>query len=280
MEAWHTAKRGLVAILFGALACAAWAQQPPAPGYEPIVGQPGKDVVWVPMPDAQVERLLDLAKVTAADFVMDLGSGDGRTVIAAAKRGARAMGVEFNPDLVVLSRHRAREAGVADKVSFVEGDLFKTDLSRASVITLFLLDDINIKLRPTLLSLKPGTRVATNTFKMGDWQPDAETGAPGCYTWCFMYLWIVPARVEGAWRTPQGELALRQEYQNVSGTLGSGPLAVPITRGKLSGDRIAFTAAGVEYRGRVAGNVIEGTMGGEGGLRPWKAERPGKPAGL
>jgi hypothetical protein len=279
MNVLEKAKRGLLAVLVGSAACGVCAQQPSAQGYEPIVGQPGKDVVWVPMPDEQVERLLDLAKVTAADFVMDLGSGDGRTVIAAAKRGARAMGVEFNPDLVVLSRHRAREAGVADKVSFVEGDLFKTDLSRATVITLFLLDDINIKRRPTLLSLKPGTRVATNTFKMGDWEPDAEAGAPGCYTWCFMYLWIVPARVEGAWRTPQGELALRQEHQKVSGTLGSGPLAVPITRGKLSGDRIAFTAGGVEYRGRVAGNAIEGTVAAEGGLRPWKAERQGKPAG-
>src|SRR4051812_19413701 len=151
------AGRFLMTVVCGSLACSAAGQQPSAVAYEPTPGQPGKDVVWVPMPDTQVERLLDLAKVTAADFVMDLGSGDGRTVIAAAKRGARAVGVEFNPDLVTLSRHRAREAGVADKATFVEGDLFKADLSRATVITLFLLDDINIKLRPTLLLLKPGT---------------------------------------------------------------------------------------------------------------------------
>jgi SAM-dependent methyltransferase len=270
-------QRFLVAVVGGLLACAAGAQQP-APAYEPTPGQPGKDVVWVPMPDSQVERLLDLAKVTARDFVMDLGSGDGRTVIAAAKRGARAMGVEFNPDLVELSRHRAREAGVTDRTAFVEGDLFKADLSRATVITLFLLDDINVRLRPTLLALKPGTRVATNTFKMGDWEPDAETGAPGCYAWCFIYLWIVPARVEGTWRTPEGELALTQQYQNVSGTLGAGPLAVPV-RGRLVGDRISFSAAGAEYRGRVAGSSIEGTVASGGGIRPWTAARAGAPGG-
>jgi SAM-dependent methyltransferase len=268
--------RSIMAIGLYALACAASGQQAPAQkGYEPVPGQPGKDVVWVPMPDALVEMMLDFAKVTAADFVIDLGSGDGRTVIAAAKRGARALGVEFNPELVVLSQRRAREAGVADKASFVEGDLFKTDLSRATVITLFLLDDINIKLRPSLLALKPGTRILTNTFKIGDWEPDAETGASGCYTWCFVYLWFVPARVEGAWRTPQGELVLRQQYQNVSGTLGAGPMALPLARGRLAGDRIVFNAGGAEYRGRVDGQVIEGTVATGNGIRPWKATRAG-----
>jgi len=266
--------RSIMAIGLCALACAASGQQAPA-GYEPIPGQPGKDVVWVPMPDAQVEMMLDFAKVTAADFVIDLGSGDGRTVIAAAKRGARALGVEFNPELVALSQRRARESGVADKVNFVEGDLFKTDLSRATVITLFLLDDINIKLRPSLLALKPGTRILTNTFKIGDWEPDAETGASGCYTWCFVYLWFVPARVEGAWRTPQGELVLRQQYQNVSGTLGTGPMALPLARGRLAGDRIVFSAGGAEYRGRVDGQAIEGTVTTGNGIRPWKAQRAG-----
>lgn len=260
------------ALACGALAFAAAAQQPAASGYEPIPGQPGKDVVWVPMPDSQVERMLDLARVTAADFVVDLGSGDGRTVIAAAKRGARAHGVEFNPDLVALSRERAREAGVADKATFAEGDLYKADLSRATVVTLFLLDDINVRLRPTLLALKPGTRVATNTFKMGDWEPDAETGAPGCYSWCFIYLWIVPARIEGTWRTPEGELSLTQQYQAVSGTLGSGPLGQAV-HGRLSGDRIVLTAAGAEYRARVVGDSMEGTVSTGGAIRPWQAGR-------
>lgn len=266
------ATRWAAFLLCGGLACAAAAQQSSTPGYDPVPGQPGKDVVWVPMPDSQVERMLDFAKVTPADFVVDLGSGDGRTVIAAAKRGARAMGVEFNPDLVTLSQHRAREAGVADRTSFVEGDLFKADLSQATVITLFLLDDINVELRPALLSLKPGTRIATNTFKMGDWEPDAETGAPACYAWCFIYLWIVPASIGGSWRTSQGELSLTQRYQSVSGSLGSGPLAVPV-HGRLAGDRVVLTGGGSEYRGRVTADSIEGTVATAGGLRPWKAGR-------
>ena len=266
------ATRWTVLLACGALACAAAAQQAGSPDYEPVPGQPGKDVVWVPMPDSQVERMLDFAGVSASDFVIDLGSGDGRTVIAAARRGARGLGVEFNPDLVTLSRHRAREAGVAERVAFVEGDLFKADLSQATVITLFLLDDINVKLRPTLLALRPGTRIATNTFKMGDWEHDAETGAPACYAWCFIYLWIVPARAAGTWRTPQGELALTQHYQMVTGTLGAGPLAVPV-RGRLTGDRIVFTAGGAEYRGRVTADSIEGTVTTVGAIRPWKAGR-------
>jgi len=260
-------------VLLALAACAA--SQAPAPErYEPQVGQEGKDVVWVPMPDDQLEKLLDMARVTPADFVMDLGSGDGRTVIAAAKRGARAMGVEFNPDLVALSEGAAKKAGVGDRTTFVQGDLFETDLSRATVITLFLLDEINMKLRPTLLSLEPGTRVLSNTFKMGDWEPDvSESYPPGCFNWCSLYLWIVPARVEGVWRAPQGELALKQKYQTITGTLGNGAKALPISGGRLSGDAIRFAAGGAEYRARVNGNVIEGTVVENGAARSWKATR-------
>jgi SAM-dependent methyltransferase len=258
-----------------ALAACAAAQAPaPEQQYEPQVGQEGKDVVWVPMPDDQLEKMLDLARVTSADFVMDLGSGDGRTVIAAAKRGARAMGVEFNPDLVVLSRRAAIRAGIADRAGFVQGDLFETDLSRATVITLFLLDEINLKLRPTLLSLKPGTRVLSNTFKMGDWEPDATESYPrGCINWCTLYLWIVPAAVEGSWRAPQGELVLKQKYQTLTGTLGSGAKAASISGGRLAGDAIQFTAGGAEFRARVTGNAIEGTVAQNGAVRPWRATR-------
>lgn len=258
-----------------ALAASAAAQAPaPEQPYEPQVGQEGKDVVWVPMPDDQLEKMLDLARITSADFVMDLGSGDGRTVIAAAKRGARAMGVEFNPDLVVLSRQAAIRAGVADRASFVQGDLFETDLSRATVITLFLLDEINLKLRPTLLSLKPGTRVLSNTFKMGDWAPDATESYPrGCINWCTLYLWIVPAAVEGSWRAPQGELVLKQKYQTLTGTLGSGAKAASISDGRLAGDAIQFTAGGAEFRARISGNAIEGTVARNGAVRPWRATR-------
>ena len=256
-----------------ALAAGATAQAPAPERYEPQIGQEGKDVVWVPMPDEQLEKMLDVAKVTPSDFVIDLGSGDGRTVIAAAKRGARAMGVEFNPDLVALSEREAKKAGVDVRATFVQGDLFETDLSRATVITLFLLE-INMKLRPTLLSLKPGTRVLSNTFKMGDWEPDAsEWYPPGCFTWCFLYLWVVPARVEGAWLAPQGELALKQKYQTITGTLGNGAKALPISGGRLSGDAIRFTAGGAEYRARVNGNVIEGSVAANGAARPWKATR-------
>ena len=263
-----------LALLLLLLCGCAQAQTAPR-DYEPELWQPGKDVVWVPMADDLVTRMLDLAKVTPEDFVMDLGSGDGRTVIAAARRGAHALGVEFNPDLVAYSRRQAERAGVGDKAQFVQGDLFQADLSRATVITLFLLEDINLRLRPQLLALKPGTRVLSNTFRMGDWQPDAQATYPGqsCSNWCALFLWIIPARVQGAWRTPQGELRLEQRYQTVTGKLGAGPLAVALSEGRLAGDRIRFVAGGAEYHGRVQGDAIEGTVDTGKGLRPWRAAR-------
>jgi SAM-dependent methyltransferase len=268
------ARRVVHALAFSVLAGCAAAPADAPRDYEPELWQPGKDVVWVPMARERVEKMLDLAKLTPADFVMDLGSGDGVTVIAAARRGARAMGVEFNPDLVAFSKRQAARAGVADKVTFVQGDLFQADLSRASVITLFLLDALNLKLRPSLLALKPGTRVLSNTFRMGDWEPDATETAPlGCSNWCSLYLWIVPARVEGTWRSPQGELVLRQQYQKVGGTLGSGALAAPVLNGAMNGDEIRFTADGTDYRARVKGDVLEGTLTTGGGIRLWKAAR-------
>ena len=261
-------RRALLAFALALVAACASGQE--TKEYHPQVGQAGKDVVWVPMPDEQVEKMLDLAKVTPADFVIDLGSGDGRTVIAAAGRGARALGVEFDPKLVAYSRSRAADAGVGDKAAFVEGDLFKTDLSRATVITLFLLDDINLRLRSSLLSLKAGTRVLSNTFRMGDWEPDAsEWYPPGCYNWCALYLWVVPARVEGAWRAAEGELTLAQKYQSITGTLAGGA----ITNGRLLGEEIRFGAGGTEYRGRVVGEVIEGTASVGGVARPWRVTR-------
>jgi SAM-dependent methyltransferase len=213
-----------------------------------------------------------MAKVISRDYVIDLGSGDGRTVITAAKRGARALGVEYNPDMVALSRRNAAEAGVSGKASFVEADIFKSDLSRASVITLFLLTELNLKLRPTILSLKPGTRVVSNTFRMGEWEPD-QTAELGCDSYCTAYLWIVPARVGGRWQTPQGELTLEQEFQKISGTLKSGNVAAPISKGSLRGDQVTFMAAGAEYRGRVNANTIEGTVKTAGKSEGWKAAR-------
>ena len=222
--------------------------------YEPTVGQEGKDVVWVPTPQVVVEKMLDMAKVTPQDYVMDLGSGDGRTVITAAKRGARAMGIEYNPDMVELSVRNAKEAGVADRATFVKADLFETDLSKADVITMFLLPSINMKLRPKILDLKPGTRIVSNTFTMEDWQADeTHTVTDGCSSsWCTALLWIVPAKVEGTWNTPNGALTLTQNFQMISGTLGG-----QAVQGRLRGNEITFTAGTTKYAGVVDGGTIK-----------------------
>ncbi len=225
--------------------------------YEPMVGQEGKDVVWVPTPQALVDKMLDMAKVTPKDYVMDLGSGDGRTVITAAKRGARATGIEYNPDMVKLSQANAKKAGVTQRAEFRNADLFQTDLSKATVITMFLLPDINLKLRPKILKLKPGTRVVSNTFTMGDWKPD-ETGSPdNCDgSWCTALLWIVPAQVAGSYKTPQGDVTLKQQFQVLSGTMRTEGRTVPI-EGKVHGEEIVFKAGGKEYRGRLKGKTLE-----------------------
>jgi hypothetical protein len=237
--------------------------------YEPSVGQEGKDVVWVPTPQALVDKMLEIAKVTPSDFLMDLGSGDGRTVITAAKKGTRAIGIEYNPDMVELSKRNAATAGVSDKATFVKADLFETDLSKASVITMFLLPTINMKLRPTLLNLKPGTRIVSNTFTMEDWEAD-ETAevTDDCTSWCTALLWIVPAKVEGTWQMPKGELKLTQKFQMISGTLGS----TPITEGKVRGYDVTFTAGNVKYAGRLDGNTINGSLPGTNGSS-WTATR-------
>jgi SAM-dependent methyltransferase len=239
----------------------------PAP-YEPSVGQQGKDVVWVPTSDALVQKMLDLAELKASDYVIDLGSGDGRTVIAAAKRGATALGIEYNPDMVTLSQARAAEAGVADRTSFVKADLFTSDFSKATVLTMFLLPDINLKLRPQILDLAPGTRVVSNSFRMGDWEPDQEATISECESWCTALLWIVPAKVAGTWEMPGGPLTLEQQFQKVTGTLNG----TAITGGKLRGDEIQFEVGGARYSGHVKGGVIEGIIAG-GQSQTWTAKR-------
>ena len=251
----------------------AHAQAPATDTFQPSVGQPGKDVVWVPTPQAVVDKMLDLAQVTANDYVIDLGSGDGRTVITAAKRGAKAHGIEYNPDMVALSQKNATAAGVTGRATFTKADLFETDFSQATVITMFLLPDINLKLRPKILDLKPGTRIASNTFTMGDWQPDqTATMENDCVSWCTALFWIVPAKVQGVWKMPQGELNLTQMYQMVSGSLKNGANTTPLTDGKLRGDQITFTAGGVQYTGKVTGNTIEGTTSGAA-TGAWRATR-------
>jgi SAM-dependent methyltransferase len=277
MNAPHRIYQLLSAILLVVFATTLQAQPQPAKDqYEPRVGQEGKDVVWVPSPQTLVNKMLDMAKVTPKDYVIDLGSGDGRTVITAAKRGAKASGIEYNPEMVELSKRNAAKEGVSDKASFMKADLFESDLSQATVITMFLLPDINIKLRPKILDLKPGTRIVSNTFTMGEWAADETATVNGdCVSYCNALLWIVPAKVAGTWKLPQGELALKQTFQMVSGTLTSGDSTMQITNGRLRGDQITFTAGGAQYSGRVNGNAMEGTIkGGSNGT--WNATRPGK----
>ena len=279
MNASGLVRRTVLALALCAIASAAWAQAPAAPGtFQPQVGQPGKDVVWVPSPQDLVDRMLDMAEVTPRDFVIDLGSGDGRTVITAAKRGARAMGIEYNPDMVRLAQLAAAKEGVADKATFVKADLFETDFSQATVVTMFLLPAINLKLRPKILDLKPGTRIVSNTFTMEDWQPDDTASIEGdgtCTNWCNALFWVVPAKVGGTWRWPQGELTLTQKFQMLSGTLTSGTSSFSISDARMTGDQIKFTAGTAQYTGRVSGNSIQGTFTSGSTKTNWTASRAG-----
>ena len=250
---------------------------PPPPFFEPSVGQAGKDVIWVPTPQALVDKMLNMAKATPKDYLIDLGSGDGRTVITAARRGIRAHGIEYNPDMVELSKRNAQAEGVAERATFAKEDLFDSDFSKATVITMFLLDRINLQLRPKLLNLAPGTRIVSNTFTMAEWKADEKvyaTEKEGCESYCVAHLWIVPARVAGVWKmtqaVTQGELTLRQEFQTVSGQLVAGDKVLQVSGGRLRGDRLSFTAGGVDYTGRVRGEVIEGAGKGSGA---WTAAR-------
>ena len=247
-------------------------QTPAAPAaYSPTPGQAGKDVVWVPTPQALVDRMLDMAGVTKDDTVIDLGSGDGRTVITAARRGARAVGIEYNPDMVVLARRNAQAEGIADRATFEQGDIFQSDFSKASVITLFLLPDLNIRLRPILLGMKPGTRVVSNTFEMGDWQPDDSIDAGSdCTSYCRAFKWVIPAKVGGVWRVGDGELKLTQTYQMLDGVLVRGGKSQPISNARMNGAEIVFTAGGRRYTGRAGDGAMAGSIEGGGA---WSATR-------
>ena len=261
MHAAARIRHASLALLLAAFATAGLAQAQKAPAtYEPTSGQEGKDVVWVPTSQALVDKMLDMAAVTKDDFVMDLGSGDGRTVITAAKRGARALGIEYNPDMVALSKRNAEKEGVSGRASFLKADLFETDFSRATVITMFLLPDINLKLRPKILALAPGTRVVSNSFTMDDWIADETVtldASAGCSaSWCTALLWIVPARAEGSYSLPQGELVLKQKFQMLSGTLTTGGRTVAL-EGRVRGNEVSFTAGGKAYRGIMNGKRLE-----------------------
>jgi SAM-dependent methyltransferase len=269
----------LIAGAAGALlAClvATGIAQPTAKTYEPQPYQEGKDVIWLPTPQELVDKMLQMAQVGPKDFVIDLGSGDGRTVITAAKKfGARAMGIEYNPEMVEYSTRAAAKEGVAGKVRFIKADLFETDFGEATVVTMYLLSTLNLKLRPKILDLKPGTRVVSHAFDMGEWKPDRTETVEGKTA----FLWIVPAKVAGAWQLPQGELTLQQNFQAVEGTLRLGERITPITNGRLRGDQLSFSAGGAEYSGKVGGNSMEGSVKAGGNQSKWSAtRRAGSPA--
>ena len=236
-------------------------EKQPGTVFVPEVGQQGKDVVWVPTPQELVNKMLQIAEVTADDYVIDLGSGDGRTVITAAKLGARATGIEYNPDMVALSKENARKEGVGEKAEFIQADLYETDLSKATVITMFLLPEINLKLRPRLLDLKPGTRIVSNTFKMAEWEADYEaTTEENWNSWNTAFLWIVPAKVAGTWKLGKGELNLTQEFQFVRGTYNTGGKSYTITDGRLRGSSISFNINDEKYSGTVDNGIMKGTV--------------------
>jgi len=224
-------------------------EKTPGTEFTPEVGQPGKDVIWVPTPDEL-------------------------TVIAAAKLGARAIGIEYNPEMVDLSNKKAELAGVKGKASFIKTDLFEYDLSEATVITMFLLPDINLKLRPKLLDLKPGTRIVSNTFTMGDWEPDFEVITDEeSGSWYTALMWIIPAKIDGTWKLASGELTIRQEFQMFYGTLKNDKMTANISDGRITGDTVNFRINGDSYTGKVTGNTITGTFTAKSTESDWSATR-------
>ena len=229
--------------------------------YQPSVGQSGKDVIWVPTNDAVADAMLKAANVGPNDLVFDLGAGDGKIAIAAAKNyGARSVGIEFNKDMAELAKRNAERAGVSDKVKIINGDIFVEDFSKATVVTMYLLPDLNLKLRPTLLKMAPGTRIATNSFNMGDWEPDQTIGTG--YTQG--YFWVVPGNAAGKWTIKgidggQGDvLELTQRYQKVGGTLTIKGKSQPILGGTLNGNRLKFSFVDQNGQSRIFDVEIKG----------------------
>jgi hypothetical protein len=245
--------------------------QTAATEFKPQVGQAGKDVIWVPTPKSLVEKMLKMADVKPTDVVFDLGSGDGITVITAAKQfGVRATGIEYNPDMVELAKRNAEREGVSDKAQFVRGDIFVTDFSKATVVTMYLLPYLNLKLRPTILNMKPGTRVVSHAFTMDDWAPDQTDSTEGRTA----YLWIVPAKVEGNWKLDKGTLELKQKFQDFEGVFRNGDgMSWRVTSSNLRGDQISFSIGSASYTGRVSGSSMQGTMRArpDAAPTPWSA---------
>ena len=241
-------------------------------GFEPVVGQSGKDVIWVPTPLTLIDKMLEMAKVTPNDYLVDLGSGDGRTVIAAARRGVRALGLEYNPDMVALSEREAQKAGVTDKAAFQRADIFTTDFTRATVVTMYLLPSLNLKLRPQLLDMKPGTRLVSHAFSMGDWEPDESAYAEDRRA----MLWIVPAKVGGNWRVQidapgvqPGDASFKQTYQKIEGTMRVARENHALFDARVRGDEVRFTVLETpnlrrDFVGKVEGDRMFGTVRSSG----------------
>jgi hypothetical protein len=248
---------------------------PAAAQFQPQVGQSGKDVIWVPTPDDVVERMLTMAQVTPQDYVWDLGAGDGKIAIMAAKKfGARAVGIEYNPDMVKHANENAQKAGVAGngagKATIRHGDIFATDFTQATVVTLYLLPALNMKLRPQILSMRPGTRVVSHSFSMEDWEADEISTLDGRRA----YFWVVPANVMGGWNLDAGaqklELSLDQTFQKVNGTVTLGAIHAGLRDARLRGTNISFayldqTGLRRDFTGRVTGGKMEGTFRDEKG---------------
>jgi len=258
---------GLFLLFF----CGQMSAQMADKNYTPQSGQAGKDIIWVPTPQEFVEIAFDMANVTSRDYFIDLGSGDGRLVIAAAKRGAKALGIEYNPDLVEYSRRIAIEEGVSKRAIFKKADIFESDFSKATVLYLYLGYHLNQMMRPKILDMKPGTRILSNSYNLNDWKPDQTKEFEGNeeWDWKAIFLWIVPAKVDGTWKLKDGQISFTQEFQHITGTLTMGNVDTELT-GKLNGDKIRFNAGGMEYTGTVSGNKITGKRTGGGS---WKATR-------
>jgi len=256
----------LAAVLALSLPAAAQKDKP----YEPHVGQPGKDVIWVPTPDEVVDRMLRMAQVTSHDYVVDLGAGDGKIAIAAAKKfGARALGIEYDPDMARHAQRNVESAGVAGRARIQQGDIFATDFSQATVVTMYLLPALNLKLRPTLLAMKPGTRVVSHSFTMDDWEADEVSSLDGRRA----YFWVVPASVAGAWTielvgagtSEKHEMTLEQRFQKIEGMVTLGAIYGGLREPHLRGAQIAFAYVdnrGVrhDFTGRVTGARMEGSF--------------------
>jgi len=235
--------------------------------YKPMVGQAGKDVIWVPTPEGLIEKMLTAAKVNNQDKLFDLGAGDGIIAITAARKyGAQSVGIEFNPEMAQFARRKVAEAGMTDKVRIITGDIFQEDFSSATVVTLYLMPHLNLKLRPILLKMKPGTRVVSNAFTMGDWEPD-ETMSDQHWR---AYFWVVPAQIEGTWVMNGLEggpirMNMSQSYQNIGGTLTLGGQTLPMMGARLRGDEVKFQFITPDrkvhaFSGRIEGRRLTGTV--------------------